>query len=59
MKLKVTEKIFIYAMIVIGVAFYQLIKLIPEPGFMLKDLEEEAPQTTMQNEREDKLSLNC
>jgi hypothetical protein len=58
MKLKVSEKIFIYAMIVIGVAFYQLIKLIPEPGFMLKDLGEEALQTTVQNAREDKLCLN-
>jgi hypothetical protein len=58
MKLKVTEKIFIYTMIVIGVALYQLLKLIPQPGFMLKELEDE-PMNVGKSTQESELCYGC
>ena len=58
MKLKLTEKIFIYTMIVIGVTLYQLLKLIPEPGFMLRELEEESKKVE-KSTRKGELCYGC
>ncbi|ADV47138.1 hypothetical protein [Nitratifractor salsuginis] len=56
MQLKLSEKIFIYSMIVIGVAIYQLLRLIPQPGFMLKELEE-VPER--EESRKERLCYSC
>jgi exosortase/archaeosortase len=58
MKLSILERIFIYTMIIIGVAIYQLLRLIPEPGFMLKDLEK-LPSGNEKRKESGELCYDC